>query len=49
MTFDESMQKDEQMREELAGTTAITVLVKDNMLYCVRIRIRIDCVYNKKC
>jgi hypothetical protein len=35
MEFDDAMQKDEQMREELAGTTAITVLVKENTLYCV--------------
>jgi hypothetical protein len=27
--------KDEEMKEELAGTTAICVLIKDRKLYCV--------------
>jgi len=34
MEFDHSMLKDEQMRDELAGTTAITVIVKNNKVYC---------------
>ncbi len=29
--------KDENMRDELAGTTAICVLIKDKKLYCVSI------------
>jgi len=29
------MSLDEEMREDLAGTTAICVLVKDDKLYCV--------------
>jgi len=37
LQFDEAMQKDEQMREELAGTTAVTVLIKDNSLYCANV------------
>jgi len=31
------MQKDQQMRDELAGTTAITVLIKNNQLYCANV------------
>jgi len=34
LEFDNAMLKDEQMRDELAGTTAVTVLIKDNKLYC---------------
>lgn len=33
--FDNEMASDEEMREDLAGTTAICVLIKDNTLYCV--------------
>ena len=29
------MSLDENMREDLAGTTAICVLIKDQKLYCV--------------
>jgi len=29
------MSLDEEMREDLAGTTAICVIVKDQKLYCV--------------
>jgi hypothetical protein len=29
------MSLDEEMREDLAGTTAICVIVKDQQLYCV--------------
>jgi len=42
MQFDEAMQKDENMREELAGTTAITVLIKEKSLYCVSEREMFD-------
>ncbi|CAG7721120.1 unnamed protein product [Allacma fusca] len=34
LEFDHSMLKDEHMRDELAGTTAVTVLIKDNKVYC---------------
>jgi protein phosphatase 2C family protein 2/3 len=37
LEFDEAMQKDEQMRDELAGTTAITVFVKNNHLFCANV------------
>jgi len=32
--FDKEMASDEEMREDLAGTTAICVLIKDDKLYC---------------
>lgn len=32
--FDKEMALDEDMREDLAGTTAICVLIKDDKLYC---------------
>lgn len=32
--FDEEMATDEEMREDLAGTTAICVIIKDNKLFC---------------
>lgn len=35
LEFDNTMMKDEQMRDEVAGTTAVTVLIKGNQLYCV--------------
>jgi protein phosphatase 2C family protein 2/3 len=37
LEFDEAMQKDESMRDELAGTTAVTILIKDNKLYCANV------------
>lgn len=33
--FDEMMFNDEKMRDELAGSTAVSVLVKDSLIYCV--------------
>jgi len=33
--FDKEMSLDEDMREDLAGTTAICVIVKDHKLFCV--------------
>lgn len=36
LEFDNTMMKDEQMRDEVAGTTAVTVLIKSDQLYCVR-------------
>ncbi len=33
--FDKEMSLDEEMREDLAGTTAICVIIKDQKLYCV--------------
>ncbi len=32
--FDKEMASDEEMREDLAGTTAICVVIKDDKLYC---------------
>lgn len=32
--LDEDMLEDEEMKEELAGTTAISVIIKDKKLYC---------------
>jgi len=37
LEFDYSMVTDEMMREELAGTTAVTVLIKDKKLYCANV------------
>ena len=34
LEFDKEMALDEEMREDLAGTTAICVVVKDNKLFC---------------
>lgn len=33
--FDKEMSLDEDIREDLAGTTAICVIIKDQKLYCV--------------
>lgn len=33
--FDREMSLDDEMREDLAGTTAICVLIKEQKLYCV--------------
>jgi serine/threonine protein phosphatase PrpC len=33
--FDKEMSLDEEMREDLAGTTAICVIIKDQKLFCV--------------
>lgn len=35
MEFDNNMMNNEQMRDEVAGTTAVTVLIKGDQLYCV--------------
>ena len=35
LELDSDMLTDENMRDELAGTTAIIVLIKDNKIYCV--------------
>lgn len=35
LEFDAHMLKEESMRDELAGTTAITVLVRGKQLFCV--------------
>lgn len=32
--FDREMASDEEIREDLAGTTAICVVIKDNQLFC---------------
>lgn len=37
LEFDNTMMKDEQMRDEVAGTTAVTVLIKGNQLYCANV------------
>lgn len=36
--FDEMMFNDEKMRDELAGSTAVIVLIKQGNIYCVRFR-----------
>jgi hypothetical protein len=36
MDFDKEMSLDEEMREDLAGTTAVCVVIKNDELYCVR-------------
>lgn len=35
MDMDTAMAEDELLKDELAGSTAVVVLVKDNTLYCV--------------
>jgi len=35
MDIDKAMAHDEVLRDELAGSTAVIVLVKDNIIYCV--------------
>ncbi|WAQ99590.1 PP2C2-like protein [Mya arenaria] len=37
LQMDEDMTKDETMKDELAGTTAITMLVKNNRLFCANV------------
>ncbi|XP_052277682.1 probable protein phosphatase 2C T23F11.1 isoform X1 [Dreissena polymorpha] len=37
LQLDEDMIKDDTMKEELAGTTAITVLVKNSRIYCANV------------
>jgi hypothetical protein len=39
LELDSDMLNDDNMRDELAGTTAITVLIKNNKIYCVRIHL----------
>ncbi|KAI1698604.1 protein phosphatase 2C domain-containing protein [Ditylenchus destructor] len=34
LELDEHMQQDEETKEEMSGTTAITVLIKDSIIYC---------------
>jgi len=34
LALDEDMLEDEEMKEELAGTTAICVIIKDKKIYC---------------
>jgi len=34
LQFDNMMMRDEQMKDEVAGTTAVTVLIKGNQLFC---------------
>lgn len=34
LDIDDAMLEDEQLQEQLAGSTAVTVLIKDNKLYC---------------
>jgi serine/threonine protein phosphatase PrpC len=35
MEFDREMALSEEMREDLAGTTAVCVIIKDQKLFCV--------------
>ena len=39
LELDSDMLNDENMRDELAGTTAITVLIKNSKIYCVSLSI----------
>ncbi len=39
LELDSDMLNDDNMRDELAGTTAITVLIKNNKIYCVSIHL----------
>lgn len=34
LDIDEAMLEDEQLQEQMAGSTAVTVLIKDNKLFC---------------
>lgn len=36
MDMDTAMAEDEMLKDELAGSTAVVVLVKDKKMYCVR-------------
>lgn len=35
MEMDTAMAKDEMLEDELSGSTAVVVLIKDNIIYCV--------------
>lgn len=35
LDVDNAMLQDESLKDELAGTTAVAVILKDNRLYCV--------------
>lgn len=37
LDIDNDMLKDENLRDELAGSTAIVILIKDNILYCANV------------
>lgn len=37
MDMDTAMAEDEVLKDELAGSTAVVVLVKDKVIYCVSI------------
>lgn len=37
MELDAAMSENIFLKEELAGTTAVVILIKDNVLYCVSI------------
>lgn len=37
MEMDSVMAKDEMLRSEFGGSTAVVVLLKDNVIYCVSI------------
>lgn len=39
MDMDTAMAEDEVLKDELAGSTAVVVLVKDKVIYCVSIKI----------
>ncbi|XP_067663840.1 probable protein phosphatase 2C T23F11.1 [Haliotis asinina] len=37
LSLDEEMMKDETMKDELAGTTAVVALIKNNKIYCANV------------
>ena len=37
LALDEAMLEDEEMKEEIAGTTAVCVLIKDKKIYTVNL------------
>lgn len=43
LEVDEDMLQDENMKDELAGSTAVIVLLKDGKIYCVRRRVMSIC------
>lgn len=42
MDMDTAMAEDEMLKDELAGSTAVVVVVKDKVIYCVRCLINVS-------